>query len=247
MLLSERSERIEWQWTANEENYFKQLKDCISSKTTLTYFDINKKVVLAVDASPFGLGAVILQENNPIEFASVSLTPTQQKYNHIEKKLLAIMFGCERFHYYLYGNNFEIHSDHRPLIGLLKKPLDDTSPRLQRLSLRLLRYRFNLLYVPGKDMKIPDSLSRDPCNDVYNTEYLESNLQVFAVISTSKENTIRLENEIDKDPTLQRIKYYAIKGGLSIRAIMPPPLKSSGVLEMKYFFIKMFYSLIKGF
>lgn len=70
------------------------------------------------------------------------------------------------------------------------------SPRLQRLSLRRLRYRY----------------SRDPCSDVYNTEFLESNLHVFAAISTSKENAIRLGNEIDQDPTLQRMKYYAFNG-----------------------------------
>lgn len=232
------SEKVEWQWTVNEENSFQQIKESVSSTTTLSYFDVNKKVVLAVDASPFGMGAVILQDNKPIEFASVSLTPTQQKYNHIEKELLAIVFGCERFHYYLYGNNFEIHSDHRPLIGLLKKPLDDLSPRLQRLSIRLLRYRFDLVYVPGKDMKIPDTLSRDPSGDVYNTKYLESNLQVFAVISTSKENAARLENEIDQDPTLQKVKYYAIHGWPLHKSNVPCSVKKYWSIRNEIFLHK---------
>lgn len=57
----------------------------------------------------------------PIEFASVSLTATQQKCNHIEKEFLALVFECERFHYYLYGKRFKIETDHLPLFGLLKK------------------------------------------------------------------------------------------------------------------------------
>lgn len=75
----------------------------------------------------------------------------------------------------------------------IKRPLDDMSTGLQRLFQRFLRNTFNLLYIPGKDMKISDSLSWDPCSDVYNTEYLNSNLQVFTVVSISTENKIGQE------------------------------------------------------
>nr|CAH7739579.1 unnamed protein product [Callosobruchus chinensis] len=87
-------------------------------------------LVLSVDASPIGLGAFIPQNGHPIKFASVSLTSTQQRYNHV----------CyERFHYYVFGRYIRIETDLRPLLALLKKPLDDLSPRLQRLAIRLLR------------------------------------------------------------------------------------------------------------
>lgn len=79
-----------------------------------------------------------------------SLTDIQQRYNHIEKELLALVFDCERFHYYLYGRRFIIKTDQRSLLRLLKKPLEDLSPRIQKLTIRLLRYNFELIYVPGK-------------------------------------------------------------------------------------------------
>lgn len=206
------SNRVDWQWTQNEEKCFNRLKRLVTSNVTLSYFDAKKPITLSVDASPYGIGTVILQENKPIEFASVSLTPTQQKYNHIEKELLALVFGCERFHYYLYGHKFTIQTDHRPLIGLLRKPLDDMSPRIQRLAIRLLRYQFELIYVPGKDLKIPDTLSRDPVSDVIQTDYLETNLRVFSILATTEENEARLIRAVEEDAALQRVKYYAING-----------------------------------
>lgn len=115
------SGKNEWKWTEQEQKCFDRLKSLVSEKTKLSYYNPGDDVVLSVDASPFGIGAVIYQKNGPVEFASITLTPTQQKYNHIEKELLALTYGCERFHYYLYGRQFKIETDHRPLLGLLKK------------------------------------------------------------------------------------------------------------------------------
>lgn len=134
----------------------------MTSSPILKYFDPNKETVLSVDASLFGMEAVISQDGHTVEYASYSLNSTQQRYNHIEKDLLDVVFGCERFHYYLYGKKFQIQTDHRPLLGLLRKPLDDISPRIQRLAHRLLRYSFVLTYVPGKNQQVADTLSREP-------------------------------------------------------------------------------------
>lgn len=206
------SEQVEFQWNQTEQNCFNRLKELVTSNVTLSYFDPKKPTTLSVDASPYGIGAVISQEGSPVEFASISLTPTQQRYNHIEKELLALVFGCERFHYYLYGRHFKLESDHRPLIGLLKKPIDDMSPRIQRLTIKLLRYQFELNYVPGKQLQVPDTLSRDPVKETINTDYLDNNLRVFSIISTSKENEKRLIQAIAEDETLQKVKYYTLHG-----------------------------------
>lgn len=80
---------------------------------------------------------MLLQRGKPIAFASATLSSTQQKYAQIEKELLAIVYGAEHFHYFLYGRPFEVETDHRPLLGLVQKPYDAVSPRLQRLLLRL--------------------------------------------------------------------------------------------------------------
>ncbi|GJQ67555.1 hypothetical protein Trydic_g8365 [Trypoxylus dichotomus] len=182
------SNKSEWQWTEVYERCFNRLKEFVLSTTTLSYYDSTKETTLSVDASPYGLGAVLTQDGRPIEFAFVSLTPSQQRYNHIEKELLAAVFGCELFDYYLFDRSFSLQTDHRPLIGLLKKPLDELSPRIQRLALRLLGYEFILSYVPEKNLQVPDTLSREPSKDIIDTEFLETNLRVYSVIETSQQN-----------------------------------------------------------
>ena len=93
----------------------------ISTETTLAYYDKSKPVVLQVDASGKGLGAVLLQENKPITFASKALTPAESRYANIDRELLAVVYGCEKFHTYLYGRNFVVKSDHRPLEQIHKQ------------------------------------------------------------------------------------------------------------------------------
>lgn len=206
------SNQADWVWTENETRCFNHLKQSITNAPVLSFFNTNKETTLSVDASPYGLGAVILQENHPIEYASVSLTPTQQRYNHIEKELLAIVYGCERFHYYLFGQKFWIQTDHRPLLGLLKKPLDELSPRIQRLAIRLLRYEFIINYVPGKQMQVADTLSRAPSESKIDTDYLDQNLRVHSIIATTEENNLRLLAAISEDATLEKLKVYTSNG-----------------------------------
>ena len=114
---------------------------------------MNKPVKLSVDASQSGLGAVLLQEDQPIAYASKSLTECQKGYAQIEKETLAIVFGCERFNQYLYGKAIEVETDHKPLEAIFSKPLAKASPRTQRLLLRLQPYHLKVKYVPEPTWK----------------------------------------------------------------------------------------------
>ena len=69
-------------------------------EAALAYYDPSKEVTLQVDAST-GLGAALLQDKKPIAFASKALTDTESRYANIERELLAVVYGCERFHTYL--------------------------------------------------------------------------------------------------------------------------------------------------
>jgi len=102
------------------------LKTVLSSLPVLRLFDVNKPVIVSVDASPIGLGAVLLQEGQPVAFSSTTLTATKRRYCQIEKELLAIQFGLMRFRQYVYGQHFVVESDHKPLVGLLDKPIAAT-------------------------------------------------------------------------------------------------------------------------
>ena len=99
----------------------------------LTYYDETKPVVIQADASHSGLGACLLQNGQPISYASRSLTETGQCCAQIEKELLAIVFAMQRFHHFIYGVDVIVHSDHKPLESIERKDLHKASPRLQRM------------------------------------------------------------------------------------------------------------------
>ena len=91
----------EYQWTASHQKALQKIKDLICKEMSLTY--PSKETSLQVDASNKGLGVVLLQEGKPIAFASKALTETEQRYANIQRELLAVVFGCERFRTYLCG------------------------------------------------------------------------------------------------------------------------------------------------
>ncbi|GFY69468.1 retrovirus-related Pol polyprotein from transposon 17.6 [Trichonephila inaurata madagascariensis] len=91
-----------WIWDTNTERDFELVKQAIMKSSCLKYFNGNKAVTVSVDASKNGLGAVVLQEGQPVTYGSVSLTQTQQRYAQIEKELMAVIYGLEHFNYILY-------------------------------------------------------------------------------------------------------------------------------------------------
>ncbi|KAG8181062.1 hypothetical protein JTE90_014775 [Oedothorax gibbosus] len=209
-LLSKDNEFI---WSDNEQRAFNHLKECIVNAPVLSYYDPSKRSTVSVDASQYGLGAVLLQGENAVAYASVSLTDTQQRYSQIEKELLAILNGCRKFHYYIYGTRFTVETDHKPLLGLLKKPIEKLSPRLQRMALELFKYSFDIVHVPGKRLYVADALSRAPGSDVLNTPFLEAGAAtVHAVLTSSKEKTEQLQQATEEDPELSMVKTYLKEG-----------------------------------
>ena len=102
---------------------FEELKTALQSKEVLRYYDCNKPIIIQCDASQHALGGVLLQEGRPVAYISRALTPTETNYSQIEKELLAVLFSMERLHTFVYGRKTEVHTDHRPLISIIKKPL----------------------------------------------------------------------------------------------------------------------------
>ncbi|XP_031333939.1 uncharacterized protein K02A2.6-like [Photinus pyralis] len=86
------------------------------------------------------------------------------------------------------------------------------SPRIQRLAIRLLRYQFTLSFVPGKCLQVPDALSRDPTDDIINTEYLDSKFKLFSVIAVKPETENKIKEAVHADPILIEIKNYVLHG-----------------------------------
>ena len=147
-------------WESSQEAAFEAIKKEITSAPVLAYFDQSKTSIIQSDASKKGLGAVLLQDNKPVIYASRALTETEQRYSNIERELLSVVFALERFHHYIYGYKAKVQTDHKPLVSVWKKSIVCNSPRLQRLLLRLSQYDVNIEYLKGKDNVIADALSR---------------------------------------------------------------------------------------
>ena len=76
-------------------------------------------------------------------YASRSLTETECNYVQMEKDLLAIVFGIEKFESYLYGRKFKVETDYKPLELILKKSLLSAPKHLQRMMLHLQNFDFD--------------------------------------------------------------------------------------------------------
>ena len=151
-------------WDEMANTSFQKIKDLIAKSATkpLRYYDRRKPVTVQADASQRGLGACLLQDGQPIAYASKSLTDIETRYANIERELLAIVFACQRFNTYVLGRPFTVESDHKPLEMIHQKSLVSAPPRLQRMLLQLQQYDVTIRYRPGKEMLLADALSRCP-------------------------------------------------------------------------------------
>ena len=104
------------QWHHEHEENFTKLKELAIKAPVLKYFKPNLSTKLSIDASSKGL-----ENDHPIAYASKALPKVQRNYAQIEKEMLAIVYGCTKFHEYIYGMpNIEVESDHKPLETILK-------------------------------------------------------------------------------------------------------------------------------
>ena len=105
--------QTKWSWGTPQEDAFRAAKQRLTSSCLLVHYDPDKPLVLACDASPYGLRAVLSHcmpdgSDKPIAFASRSLSIAEKKYAQPDKEGLAIVFGVRKFHYFLLGRKFTL-------------------------------------------------------------------------------------------------------------------------------------------
>ena len=117
-------------WDTSTNAAFQKLKSLIEAaqNKSLKFYNRNLPLTVQADASKDGLGAALMQQGEPIAFASKSLSDTEKRYANIERELLAAVFACERFKTYLLGREFTIESDHNPLEMIALKNLVAAPP-----------------------------------------------------------------------------------------------------------------------
>ena len=116
---------VQWKWSKEcQASSFQEAKEKLISAPVLTHYDVNLPIHMAADASQYGVGAVISHtmpdgSERPIAFASRTLSSNEKRYSQVEKEALALVFGVKKFHQYLYGRQFTLVTDHKPLTAIL--------------------------------------------------------------------------------------------------------------------------------
>ena len=124
-----------------QQESFETIKKLVSeAPILLQYYNVSKPAKIQCDASGKGLGAVLLQDNKPVCYASQALTCAESRYAPIEAEMLAVVFACHKFHQYIYGKSVVGETDHKPLQAISTKPLSQAPLRLQRMLLNLRGY-----------------------------------------------------------------------------------------------------------
>ena len=128
------SKNTVFEWTPSTEQAFMKLKHLLTQAQNrhLQFYNRDKPITFQADASKEGLGAALLQDDEPIAFASKSLSDAEKRYANFGCELLAVVFACERFRTYLLGREFIIESDHKPLEMIALKNLMEAPDRLQK-------------------------------------------------------------------------------------------------------------------
>ena len=206
-----------------------KLKQALTNSPVLQDFNPDKPVTIQTDASQSGLGSCLLQGHLVI-YASRSLTNSEQNYAQIEKELLAIVFACERFNQFVYGNDIVVQSDHKLLEAIMTKPLSQAPPRIQRLLIKLQKYNLTVQFVPGKLMFIADTLSRAYLKETVEDQLdLNEDIEVMVhsfiqEIPASPERLEQLKEETAIDETLQALKAQIAEGFPTHRKALKPIL-----------------------
>jgi hypothetical protein len=164
MLKNKTKEPLSWSSEALES--FDKIKDHLCSEPILKLPDASKPFVVSTDASNSGIAAVLSQyygdKAHPVAYAGRQLNSAELNYSTIEKETLAIVYGIDKFKYYLLGKEFILETDHKPLIYLHKAK--HLSGRLTRWSLALQEYKYRIVYIAGEQNFCPDLISRSTYN-----------------------------------------------------------------------------------
>ena len=123
-----------WSWGPEEKKAFQIAKESLTSDSVLIHFDPKRKLILACDASPYGIGAVLSHRmddgtDKPIAFSSRTLAPAEKKYSQIKKEGLAIILESrDSTSICLVDNSPYYISDYKPLKYLFSE--SQTTPTL---------------------------------------------------------------------------------------------------------------------
>ncbi|CAF1519589.1 unnamed protein product, partial [Adineta steineri] len=240
-----------WVWSKECQNAFNNLVQEIANVTTLAHFDPQLPLILATDASSYGIGAVILHRysdgsERPIAHASKTLTTAEKNYSQIEKEALSIIYGVKKFDQYLVGRKFELCTDHQPLLTIfnpVKGIPVSTANRLQRWAICLMGYTYTIRYKNTQSHGNADALSRlpvGPDDSFTDQDSSQINLIQEVFFEECLVNAEEITKATENDKILQLVKQFTLtKWPTSISKLTKPEL-------IPYFNNRHSISIVKG-
>ena len=156
---------VEFKWTDVHDEAFDTLKKAVCDAPVLRYYDPKLETVVQCDSSECGLGGVLLQNGQPVAYASRALSKAEVSYAMIEKELLSAVFCFSKFHHLVYGRHVIVENDHRPLEIISKKDLYKSPKKIQIMFLKLATYDNEIRYKKGQHMYISDKIGRASCRE----------------------------------------------------------------------------------
>ena len=171
---------VAFQWLPEHEDEFLFVKNLLTSPMIVHFFDPDLPTPLLTDASKLhGIGYALVQHGKDgrlrlVQAGSRSLAPAEKNYAPIEAECLAAVWGITKCRYFLYGcQNFNLVTDHQPLIGIFRKDISEVeNRRLQRFREKIVDYSFTVEWVEGKTHLIADALSRSPVDTANDQAFL---------------------------------------------------------------------------
>lgn len=152
-------------WTEEHQAAVNELKAILTNKPILCYPDYDKEFHCFTDASGVAQGAVLMQlkpgETNvyqAIAYASRTLSQAETRRAAVQNELGAIIFALRQFKVYIYGSKTVVHTDHRPLVFLMKR--HKVNDMLARWLVELQQYDVDIVHIEGKRNTVADCLSR---------------------------------------------------------------------------------------
>ena len=208
---------VKWKWSKVHDIAVKEAKHLVSRAPVLAHFDTSKPIRLYCDASAVGVGACLMHVirgcEQPVMYASRSLSTAQSKYSQIEREALAIIFAVKKFHQYLYGKEFVLVTDYKPLCKLFGHADGIptlTAARIQRWALILNAYQYRIEYVPGSENYCADCMSRLPLSTCLDDD---KEMDILAIEScTLPVTALHIAKATRRDKTLATVLQCVLHG-----------------------------------
>lgn len=215
---------VVWQWLKVHSDSVNEIKKLIANVTCLAIYDEKKPLIMETDASMSGIGYCIKQDR-AIAFGSRCLTDNEKNWGIIEKEFLAILVAADRFKNYVYGRKVIVHTDHRPLVSIMKNEICKiNSTRLQRIRIKLLKYDLDVQYIPGKKMIVADHLSRSYLKNETGKDTSSLN-EIIHSINVTDNSLEMIKNATKKDCVLSAIQHYYEIGWPQDKSKVPENLR----------------------